>query len=197
MIESRLRPHGTLAVKHITTRRVGWWYKVKNAPNLWRGYWRYQAAQLLGIPTLYGELHAVLIRADGNRVDYGLISTRAVTDAFVADIVDNLQTGAASFQAYDFHASGTSSTAESAAHTGLQADSGVARVTGTASEPATNQYRSVGTQSYTSSLGIQEHGLFNASTSGTLMDRSVFSAINVVSGDSIQFTYTLTCTSGG
>jgi hypothetical protein len=32
---------------------------------------------------------------------------------------------------------------------------------------------------------------------GTLLDRSVFTAINVVSADSIQFTYSLTLSSGG
>jgi hypothetical protein len=29
------------------------------------------------------------------------------------------------------------------------------------------------------------------------MDRHTFAAINVVNGDSIEFTYELTCTSGG
>jgi len=43
---------------------------------------------------------------------------------------------------------------------------------------------------------VTEHGLFNASSAGTLMDRTVFSAINVVNGDSIQFTYELTATAG-
>jgi hypothetical protein len=47
-------------------------------------------------------------------------------------------------------------------------------------------------------LAITEHGLFSAA-SGTdeLMDRTLFSAINVVSGDTITPTYNLTCTAGG
>jgi hypothetical protein len=46
---------------------------------------------------------------------------------------------------------------------------------------------------------VTEHGIFSqaATGGGTLWDRSVFSAINVVSGDSIQFTYTCTVSSGG
>jgi len=31
----------------------------------------------------------------------------------------------------------------------------------------------------------------------TLLDRTLFSAVNVVNGDSIEFTYTLTVTAGG
>jgi len=38
--------------------------------------------------------------------------------------------------------------------------------------------------------------LFTA-TSITLFDHKVFAAVNVTSGDSIQFTYSLVCNSGG
>ena len=75
---------------------------------------------------------------------------------------------------------------------------GGARATGTQSTPgSTNIYRSVGTVSFTSTLAITEHGLFTASSGGTLFDRSVFSAINVLNGDSIQFTWELTLPAGG
>ena len=71
------------------------------------------------------------------------------------------------------------------------------RVAGSQTEGAANVYVSVGTISYTSTKAITEHGLFNASTGPTLLDRSVFSAVNVVSGDSVQYTYSLTVNSGG
>jgi hypothetical protein len=73
------------------------------------------------------------------------------------------------------------------------------RATGTKSQPAANQMRSVGTVSFDGSAAITEHGLFTqaATGGGTLFDRSVFAAINVGSGDSIQFTYTCTWNSGG
>jgi len=98
---------------------------------------------------------------------------------------------------FKFHASGTGATAAAVGDTAMQTDSGVARVSGTPSNPAANQYRSVATMAYISTLAITEWGLFSASTSGTLWDRRVFSAINVVNGDSIQFTYTLTVNNGG
>lgn len=100
--------------------------------------------------------------------------------------------------AMNYHDSGTGTVAATSTDSGLGTQAGPAtRATGTQSNPATNQYRSVGTINYTSTLAITEWGLFSASTSGTMWDRRVFSAINVANGDSIQFTYTLTLNAGG
>jgi hypothetical protein len=120
-----------------------------------------------------------------------------VTDAFVAFVVDQLQTETSVFGDFKFHDSGVGTTAENAANTAIETTDGEARATGTQTESAANAYRSVGTISYTTTKAITEHGLFNDVSAGTLMDRSVFTAVNVVNGDSIQFTYTLTLTAGG
>jgi hypothetical protein len=58
---------------------------------------------------------------------------------------------------------------------------------------------STATVSFDATAAITEHGLFSqaATGGGTLWDRTVFSAINVVSGDSIQFAYSLTVSAGG
>lgn len=144
--------------------------------------------------TAIGRLYAVKIDADGNRQDIGLISTKLVTTAgvaWLATLLAGTSTGNAKY-----HASGTGTTAENVSDTALVSDSGVARATGS-QVASTNTYTSVGTQTYVGTLAITEHGLFTASSSVTLIDRSVFSAINVVSGDSIQFTYVLTLPSGG
>jgi hypothetical protein len=47
----------------------------------------------------------------------------------------------------------------------------------------------VGTVSETATIAITESGVFNADTSGTLLCRQTFSAVNVVNGDSLQFTW--------
>jgi|ERR1043166_5714179 hypothetical protein len=47
----------------------------------------------------------------------------------------------------------------------------------------------VGTVAETATIAVTESGLFNADTNGTLLARQTFSAVNVVSGDSIQFTW--------
>lgn len=152
---------------------------------------------LTGIPTLTAELRAVLIRADGSRVTYGVLSRRVVTTAFVNFVVDQLQTETSVFGDFKYHDSGVGTTAENASDTAMETTDGESRATGSQTEGSANVYQSVGTISYTSTKAITEHGLFNDSSAGTLMDRSVFSAINVVSGDSIQFTYSLTVSSGG
>lgn len=47
----------------------------------------------------------------------------------------------------------------------------------------------VGTVAETATIAVTEAGLFNADTNGTLLSRQVFTAVNVVTGDSIQFTF--------
>lgn len=47
----------------------------------------------------------------------------------------------------------------------------------------------VGTVSETATIAVTESGLFNATTSGTLLARQTFTAVNVVTGDSLQFTW--------
>lgn len=98
---------------------------------------------------------------------------------------------------FKFHDCGTGTTAAAIGDTALQTAAGTARVTGTPSNPSAGQYRSVATIAFTSTLAITEWGLFSASTVGTLWDHRIFAALNVVNGDSIQFTYTLTVPSGG
>jgi hypothetical protein len=154
-------------------------------------------SRLTGIPTLVGRLEARLIRADGRVVNYGLLSCRVVTNAFVAFMVDQLQTETSVFGDFKYHDSGVGTTAENASDTAIETTDGESRATGTQTESAANAYRSVATISYTSTKAITEHGLFNDSSAGTLMDRSVFSAINVENGDAIAFTYTLTINAGG
>jgi len=54
-----------------------------------------------------------------------------------------------------------------------------------------DNYQVVGTVTAGSTLAITEAGLFDAVSAGNLLIRSVFTAINVVSGDSIAFTFGL------
>ena len=53
------------------------------------------------------------------------------------------------------------------------------------------KYQAVATVTATATRAIIEAGLFSASTVGTMFVRGDFSAINLLSGDSIQFTITL------
>ena len=144
-------------------------------------------------------LRAVHLGPDGSVIkDHGIVSTKQVTDAFVQFVVDNLIVETAEFGDFKYHDSGTGVVAESATDTTLGTKVETGRATGTQVEGASaNIYRTVGTISYTATRAITEHGGFSQTTGGTLMDRSVFTAINVNNGDSIQFTYELTLPSGG
>jgi len=124
-------------------------------------------------------------------------ATRVVTDDFVEDVVDSL-VAAAYLNDYKYHDSGTGVGGEAAGDSALGTPCGESRDTGTQLEGATAEiYKTVATHTYAGTFAITEHGVFDAASAGILMDRSVFSAINVVSSDQIEFTYELTLSAGG
>jgi hypothetical protein len=100
---------------------------------------------------------------------------------------------------FNYHDSGTGSTAAATSDTALVTQAGpTTRSTGTQSTPSSGQYRSVGTISYTSTLTIAEWGLFSQSAQGgTLWDRRVVGPYTMNNGDAIQWTYNLTVNAGG
>lgn len=202
-MEGRLAMGGKLQAKRIRAKGPGLAWKVRNylrwqfLMSLIGVYLVVPLGRLFGVLTAYGKLEAVLFRADGSVVRYGVLSYRVVTTAFVNFVVDQLQTETSVFGDFKYHDAGVGTTDPAITDTDIETTDGESRATGTQTESAANAYQSVGTVSYTTTKAVTEHGLFNASTGPTLMDRSEFAAINVVSGDSIQFTYTLTLTAGG
>jgi len=196
--------NGALGTRLIRGRRAPLRWRLRN--QLRRGYisgWfnRHLAlnlTKLTGIPTLTSELRGIKICKDGRTEDYGVLGRKVVTTAFVNFMVDQLQADTVEWGNFNFHDSGVGTTAENVADTDIETTDGESRATGTQVEGASaNIYRSVGTISYTTTKAITEHVLASQSTGGTAMDRTVFSAINVVNGDSIQFTYELTVSAGG
>ena len=148
---------------------------------------------LRGVMTeCYGILSARVFRKDAGIEDLGLLSVRKITVAFRNFLVDQLIAETSAFGDFKYHANGTGVGAEANTDTALGTEVET-RATGTQLEGATADiYKSVGTVSITATRAITEHGLLNASSAGILMDRSVFSAINVGNGDSIEFTYQAT-----
>jgi hypothetical protein len=171
------------------------------------------------------HLNAILIRADGSRQNFGDLESckpwyqrlweyisfdqrGLVTDAGLNFLAQNFTGETDDVSLFKYHDSGTGTTAAAQTDTTLQTQAGpTTRATGTNTQtqsasgtgnttPAIVQ--SVATISYTSSLAITEWGLFSQSSQGgTMWDHRVFAAINVVSGDSIQFTYSLSLPGGG
>ena len=88
---------------------------------------------------------------------------------------------------------GTNNTAAAAGNTALGAAVGSSRTSLTATSHSTN------TVQYTCTIGagvgtgaLTEAGIFNASSGGTMLCRTVFSTINKASGDSLAVTWTIT-----
>ncbi len=139
--------------------------------------------------------------------DYGVVSRKLVTDAGVAFIVDAFQ-NTVEIEILKYHGIGTGGTAESAAHTALvtelttEYNPNSTRATGTTTEAAANIYQTVATNTIDSGTpAITEHAVLSqaATGGGTMLDRSLFSAINLVgaNGDGLQTDYRFTIASGG
>ena len=130
---------------------------------------------------------------DGNEIvaDRREILNKKFTTAARDAVVDAF-TGAFTLSNFNYHDAGTGTTAEANSQTALVTPWGGARVSGTQSQPTADVYQTVATISFNNTFAITEHGVFSASTVGTLLDRTLFTAINVVSGDSITFTFQLT-----
>jgi len=148
---------------------------------------------LRGVMTeCYGILSARVFRKGAGIEDLGLISIRKITTAFRDFIVDQLQTETSAFGDFKYHANGTDNTGEANTDTALIAEVETRGVGSQEEGASANIYKSVGTVSITDTRAIVEHGLLNAAAAGVLMDRSVFAAINVGNGDSIEYTYQAT-----
>jgi hypothetical protein len=196
------KPSGKLQARKIKAPRAPWRWYLSN----WTRWGAIKGliavkliapfARLFGVATITGKLEAVLIRADGSIVKYGVLGYRQVTTAFVNFVVDQLIAESSIFGDFKYHDSGEGATGENITDTDIETTDNESRAAGTQVEDDADDYQSVGTITYSGTLAIVEHGLFNASTGVTLMDRTVFSAINVEDTDSIQFTYTINIPAG-
>lgn len=197
------RPQRHLSAEVNTWRRA-------NLPHLWRGARRVLTARALKLPHYYGTLFLRVLRGDGEVVDLGLASLRVVTTAGVRYICDDIAGGGSDSNLFKFHGFGTGTGAEAVGDTALgtelttQYATDSTRPTGSqASATVGNNatYTTVATLSPDTggTIAVTEHGILTqaATGGGTLLDRSVFSAVNLVAGsDSLQATYVYTLNAG-
>ena len=125
-----------------------------------------------------------------------VVRDRVITTAYVTFLALMHQTDATTIGDFKYHDSGIGTGDEAVGDTGLGTPWGGTRDVGT-QVASTNTYTSVATTTYNATKAITEHGLFNASSSVTLMDRTKFAAINVVDTNQIQWTFVITYTAGG
>jgi len=140
---------------------------------------------------LQGEIEIIHKDKDGNIKQIIKVKNLVVSagKAQVAGLINGATTGA-----FTYVAVGTGTTAPSSSDTALGTE--VARVSATVGRTTTNVTNDTATWSatfnFTSSYAITEAGIFNASSGGTMLARQTFSAINVVSGDSLTINWKLT-----
>jgi len=186
------------------SREVNTW-RAKNMPNLWRGARTVLLARHFNLPTFYGAVWLRKIDGQSGEItDYGLASLRVVTTAGVGYMVDAFQ-NLTEVENFKYHGIGTGTNAEASSDTALQTELTTqynpdsTRATGTVGEGASgNIYRTVGTITVDASCAITEHGVLSqaATGGGVLLDRSVFSAVNLAASDSLQVPYELTIPAG-
>jgi|TARA_B100000085_G_scaffold279374_1_gene302578 hypothetical protein len=137
---------------------------------------------------LTGELRITVTNPEGNITQETVIPNLVVTSGknYIASRMKD-----ASATAMSHMAIGTGSTAAAAGNTALGSEAG--RVALTSTTVTNNAVAYVATFAAGTGTGaITEAGLFNASSSGTLLCRTVFSVINKGAADTLGITWTVT-----
>jgi len=149
-------------------------------------------------PRLIGHVYLTHYDARGNVKDQREYHNLVVS-AGKAGVASRIN-GAGSEAAFTYIAIGIGTTAAAAGNTTLESEIttlGGQRATGTPTRITTNVTNDTAqlqvTFSFTGSFAVTESGVLNAASAGTLIARRTFSAINVVSGDSIQTTWKFVC----
>jgi len=125
--------------------------------------------------------------------DLGRVSRGKVTTAFRDFESLNLVTDQTSYGDFKFHEVGLGTTAEANTQTALTTTSGIARVSGTQTNPSASTYQTIGTVVGDTVEVWAEHGIFNIVSGGVMLDRSLLApTISMQPGDAVEFTYVLT-----
>lgn len=136
---------------------------------------------------LKGELHVVLTRQDGAKEEFDF--KNLVVDTGLNFIVSRMKDATATAMSHMAIGSGT--TAAAAADAALGSELGRVSLTSTTVTDNTVTY----VASFPAGTGtgaVTEAGLFNASSAGTMLCRTVFPVVNKQTGDSMTITWTVT-----
>ena len=144
---------------------------------------------------IIGRVRLVHYDKDGNvKSDSGWLKN-TITNAGKAEIA-NLAGNVSTPTAFTYLEVGTSNTAESASHTALQAaitDTGLARAAATVSRVTTNvandTLQLAKTWTATGSKTVEEIGIFNAASAGTMLGRKLTTSKALTNGETLTATY--------
>jgi len=138
-----------------------------------------------------GRVHIQLFDQNGNLKEEQTVKNLVVDDG-LEHIADRL--GASSPATRMSHMEvGTGTTAPAAGNTALETAIASSRVALTSQTVSTNTVEYVGDfPAGTGTGAVTEAGVFNASSSGTLLCRTTFSVVNKGAADTLKITWTLT-----
>lgn len=141
-----------------------------------------------------GIISAIQKAFDG-RIKHIRVMHNLITNAGFAGAASRIN-GSGAEAAFTYIAIGTGSTAANVADTTLQSEistGGGSRGAASASRVTTSVTNDTAqlalTFTFTSGFAVTESGVLNAASTGTLLCRQVFSAINVVSTDTLTITW--------
>lgn len=147
------------------------------------------AIQGVRVPVIFGQYQ------------YAKTARNKIVNAGLA-LKAGLNNGSGSPTTPTYIAVGTGTTAVSASDTALvteTASSGLTRAAATVSLVTTSATNDTSqwlkSFSVTGTVAVTESGVFNASSTGTMLCRQTFSAVNVVNGDTLQITWKIQETS--
>lgn len=203
-----LRPMISATRMGRTARAMRNEWQAANAENFERSLAAMRSAEQAakgGSVAVVGNLWLGKVDRDGNQHDLGLASCRVVTTTGVNYIIDAFQ-NLVELENMKYHGIGTGGSAEAVGNTGLTTElttqyaASNTRPTGTTGEQAgnANVYETVATITVSSAVAITEHGIFSqaATGGGTMLDRTLFSVVNLASSESLQATYQFTMVAG-
>lgn len=134
-----------------------------------------------------GDVKIELTRADGSVESQEIHNL--VVDTGLAFIVSRMKDASAT--AMTHMAIGSGSTAAAAGNTGLGTELG--RVALTSTTPSANTIQYVASfPAGTGTGSVQEAGILNAASGGTMLCRTVFGLVTKAAGDSMTITWTVT-----
>lgn len=145
------------------------------------------------IITISGRIDFEIRKADGSLKEAWSVKN-TIVNAGKAQIA--LLAGDASATPFTYLAVGTSNTAPAASQTALQAeitDTGLARAAGTVSRTTTSvtndTYQITYTWTASGSKTVEEIGIFNAASTGTMLGRALTTSRSVINGETLTATY--------